>query len=333
MLASESPALAGTVSRGGSDWQGLQTRGSGPVTVGCAPVPVLCRMQRLPREQVSLKKIFLFLVISKRCILSSHYASPLLKLNNFRCLVVAPIHFHMMSIVSAIHSDACRVSPSALCPNRKPQSPIRKKKSSRTKHRCPVLLVNQFPSEDSRLTVDEIRQLELEECVKLSHLVDRARDLVCDNLDTCASWRRKGMNTVIHLVHAYGPKDETAAHAIALLDRFLAVKVIHKSEDPIVFSTQSGGIWDKADCYAVACYLIATKFKDVCAPCLGDMMCIIRPTWPKELILQCEEEVLSSIGWAIHVTTGATARRIAYPHAYRHACSSLVWCRSVQPCV
>ncbi len=117
------------------------------------------------------------------------------------------------------------------------------------------------------------------------------------------------MNTVIQLVHAYGASDETAAHAIALLDRFLAVKVDHESEDP---SIQTSGIWNKADCYAIACYLIATKFKDVCAPCIGDMMCIIRPAWSKELILQCEEEVLSSIGWALHVTTGAAQRRSSH---------------------
>ena len=144
----------------------------------------------------------------------------------------------------------------------------------------------------------------MEVSVKLSDLVDRARESVCNHLDKCASWRRKGMNAMIQLVHAYETNDETAAHAMTLLDRFLAVNVELKSEDQTVDHFHSGGVWDKADCYAIACYLIATKFKDVCAPCIAHMIRIVGTTWKKEVISQCEEEVLSSIGWALHVTTG-----------------------------
>ncbi len=224
----------------------------------------------------------------------------------FRCLLEAPVLFPTMS--SAVHNDACRVRSSVLSANRKPLSPIRKKSRARTSQQCPVLLVNQTNTEDSYSTVDATKLVELEVCIELSNLVDRARESVCDHLDTCASWRRKAMNVVIQLVHAYGINDETAAYAIALLDRFLSAKIELKSEDPNLVSVQTRSIWDKADCYAIACYLIATKFKDMCAPCIGDMMRIIRPAWPKELISECEEEVLCSIGWVLNVTTGATSR-------------------------
>jgi hypothetical protein len=118
------------------------------------------------------------------------------------------------------------------------------------------------------------------------------------------NWRRTAMNTVIQLVHAYRIKDETAAHAMALVDRFLAAN-LETSSRAGVDSASDSGIWDKSDCYAIACFLLATKFKNVSSPCIADLMRIVGTPWPEEVILRCEEEVLSSIGWALHVTTGA----------------------------
>ncbi len=141
--------------------------------------------------------------------------------------------------------------------------------------------------------------------IELSRSVDLARQSVCENIEACANWRRTAMNTVVHLVNTYGIKDETAAHAMSLIDRFLAANLGASSARADVDSASDSGIWVKSDCYAIACFLLATKFKNVRSPCIEDLMRIVGTPWPEEVILRCEEEVLSSIGWALHVTTGA----------------------------
>jgi hypothetical protein len=137
----------------------------------------------------------------------------------------------------------------------------------------------------------------IDAALKLSRCVDLARETVSKKADECASWRRTSTNIIIQLVQAYSVTDETAAHAITLLDRFLAANLESRA--------RGSEIWGKPDCYAIACFFLATKFKDVCSPCISDLVRIVRPPRPEELILQCEEDVLSSIGWELHVTTGA----------------------------
>ncbi len=140
----------------------------------------------------------------------------------------------------------------------------------------------------------------------LSTCVDIARETVCNKLEVCATWRRTATNIIIQLVQAYHVKDETAAHAITLLDRFLAANLERSSLVPFE-PTSDSEIWDKPGRYAIACFLLATKFKDVCSPCIADLVRMVRPPLLEEQILQCEEEVLSSIGWVLHVTTGAAS--------------------------
>jgi hypothetical protein len=217
-----------------------------------------------------------------------------------------------------VRSDTRKTRPGVMSRDSKTQlSPIRKKQRSLSKQECPILRVNQSIAERNYYLPDAIHMVELESSLKLSNVVDHARELVCKNLGKCASWRRRGMNTVMLLVQRYGAKDETAAHALALLDRFLAANIELISHDQKTVTIPAGGIRDKADCYAIACYLIATKFKDVCSPCIDDLMRIVRPNWPKEHILQCEERVLSSIDWDLHVTTGVASRLPSTPcHAF-----------------
>jgi hypothetical protein len=171
------------------------------------------------------------------------------------------------------------------------------------------------PNPDDSCDLDQSHEFtqSIDEALKSSRCVDLARETVSKKGDECASWRRTSTNIIIQLVHAYSVTDETAAHAITLLDRFLAANLESSARD--------SGVWDKPDCYAIACFLLATKFKDVHSPCISDLVRIVRPPRPEELILQCEEEVLSSIGWALHVTTGAAL--CCHPHPSAPPSSSL----------
>jgi hypothetical protein len=165
---------------------------------------------------------------------------------------------------------------------------------------------NEEPTCDGSLDPQRSRECSrrMNVALKLSRCVDLAREAISKRIQGCASWRRSGMNIIIHLVHAYGIQDEIAAHSIVLLDRFLAANL----EGSARAGFDPAGIWGKSSCYAIACFLLATKFKGVCSPCITDLVHIARPPWSEETILQCEEEVLSSISWSLHVTTGKALR-------------------------
>ena len=145
------------------------------------------------------------------------------------------------------------------------------------------------------LSFDSEETRRFKSAVMLSKPVDQARVALSIQSERCGHWRRIAVNTIIQLVHAYGVKDETAAHAIALLDRFLAAHLA---------SSEASLIGDKAECYAMSCFLVATKFKDISAPCVSDMVRITRLPWSDEEIVRCEADVLNSIDWALHATTG-----------------------------
>ena len=132
--------------------------------------------------------------------------------------------------------------------------------------------------------------------INLSEPVDNARHALLRELGHWGAWRRKAMSTILHLAGAYNVKDETAAHAMSLLDRFLAANL---SEFNL-----SSEIWNKSDCFATACFLLATKFKDVTSPCTRDLVRVVRLPWPEEHIGRCEGQILCSIEWALHMTTG-----------------------------
>ena len=137
----------------------------------------------------------------------------------------------------------------------------------------------------------------------MSESLDRARHAIFMNIKSCGRWRQTGANTIIQLVHAYGVKDDTAAHAIALLDRFLAANLANPQDHGAGFD-EAHLAWNKPECYAIACFLLTTKFRDISAPCIRDMVRIVRPPFPEEEIRRCEVHVLTSVDWALHSATG-----------------------------
>ena len=139
--------------------------------------------------------------------------------------------------------------------------------------------------------------------VVLSSPVDNARALVSSRIYSCADWRLRGMATIVDMVDSYDVKDETAAHAVTLLDRFIAAQLCtHAHQANGVF--ESTAMHDEAECVAIAVFMLATKFKDTASPCLEDLIHIARHPWRKEQILKCEELILLAVDWDLHVTTG-----------------------------
>ena len=132
--------------------------------------------------------------------------------------------------------------------------------------------------------------------VQLSEPIDIARYSVLQAIRWCGTWRRTAIYTILHLADAYNVNNETAAHAMSLLDRFLAANLVE--------SDRFLAIWNKADCFATSCFLLATKFKDVRSPCASDLVRVVRLQWSEEQIELCEGQILCSIDWALHATTG-----------------------------
>ena len=151
-------------------------------------------------------------------------------------------------------------------------------------------------------------------CTEYSHLSgssDKARHILSKELGVWEPCRRACISTILLLVDAYQVTDETAAHTIVLLDRFLATQIqdapdIQRAESRThrenAFGSKSG-LKGTDECYAAACFLLATKFREIESPCIRDIARIIASTCPEKIGL-CETEVLECISWELHATTG-----------------------------
>ncbi len=187
-----------------------------------------------------------------------------------------------------------------------PQFPSPRSKKQQLKPKLVQKKQNDGPqNEESALSnhEDEVIRRAIKNVVDLSSSVDHAREYVGIRLHVCADWRLEGVTTIQDLVDSYHSKDETAAHAVVLLDRFIAAKLC-TSAQPANGVFGSTGIHHKAECFAIAAFMLATKFKDSASPCLDDLAHLARPPWPKDQIMKCEELVLAAIDWDLHVTTG-----------------------------
>ena len=137
--------------------------------------------------------------------------------------------------------------------------------------------------------------------------VDIARLTVQENLATCGQWRKATLNTVIFLAQSYRSQDETTALAIVLVDKFLASR-IHRRNDQTMPSTaahtRSSENLGIPELHASACFVIATKMKNSESPCFADVLRLVRPSSNIAELGACEEDVLETVGWDVHATTG-----------------------------
>jgi hypothetical protein len=155
---------------------------------------------------------------------------------------------------------------------------------------------------------------ELGSCIDYSHLScssDEARNLVAKQLGMWEACRRVCMSTILQLVDAYQVTNEAAAHTIVLLDKFLAtqiqdVSVNRRSEFRQLHETALETklcLKGMDQCFAAACFLLVTKFREVESPCIRDIARILALNCPEKIRL-CENEVLECISWDLHTTTG-----------------------------
>ncbi len=127
---------------------------------------------------------------------------------------------------------------------------------------------------------------------------DRARASVQDRLDRCGEWRLTGSSKIIELVSVYGMEDETAVHAMTFLDRFIEAKL---SESGCPNLTDA---LHRSECIAIACFLLATKMKEISSPCVRTLLDEIGSSCTAEEILLSEQAVLTTLDWDLHSTTG-----------------------------
>ena len=140
----------------------------------------------------------------------------------------------------------------------------------------------------------------LNQSIELCMSLDSARKIVARD---CSTWRRIGAETIAVLTRSYDVEDETAAHAIALWDRFLAAKIskLHRASehDQEIHKSDYLKYAVSASC---ACFLLAAKLKETDAPCVSDLVRIVG-IQPSNLH-QTEADVLTALDWNIHTTTG-----------------------------
>ena len=134
-----------------------------------------------------------------------------------------------------------------------------------------------------------------------------AREYLSRNLFRCANWRRTAVNAVIRLIPFYGTHDETAAHAIETLDRFLSCKLkeFQNLPDYLYNEFQSRtDFWKYPDHCGSVCFLLAVKLKETSCPSVGELVQIVGQGLNAPRLLQFEVEVLTTLEWDLQSTTG-----------------------------
>ena len=138
--------------------------------------------------------------------------------------------------------------------------------------------------------------------------LDTARGHVHVNLHRCGQWRRTAVNTIRTLGYACESSAESVSHAFALMDRFLGISIERtmNSYNPSIvnFPIQSETT-KQAKEIAMACFLLATKMRDKCAPCIHDFGPVLGLGWcTPEHIRASEIEVLTTLDWDLDGCTG-----------------------------
>ena len=132
--------------------------------------------------------------------------------------------------------------------------------------------------------------------IEMSLELDKSRAalLIASGTEKIIARRQIGLDKIIQLLNAYQAKDDTVAFAISIFDRWLASDLHNETAD-------KHALTDACECYAMACFLIAMKFREVESPALLDMA---HDGWLPAHIASCEQEVLFSLDWNVHSTTG-----------------------------
>jgi hypothetical protein len=89
---------------------------------------------------------------------------------------------------------------------------------------------------------------------------------------------------------------------MAILDRFLAAIILNHGRE--AGDTKVIKSCRRAQHVSAACFVLATKFVGSSSPRIEDILRVLQLECSFAEIALCEEEVLKSIDWALHLTTG-----------------------------
>ncbi len=107
---------------------------------------------------------------------------------------------------------------------------------------------------------------------------------------------QRAANTVIDLVRMYRVAPEILIHSVDLFYRFMDVDLLSTEED--VDSL------DHPEVFAIACFLISVKFREIHCPSLQDLSKVTKFHCLVEDIQWAEEKVLVAIQWNLNTPTG-----------------------------
>ena len=141
--------------------------------------------------------------------------------------------------------------------------------------------------------------------IEMSLELDKSRAalLTASGTEKIIARRQIGLDKIIHLLNAYQAKDDTVAFAISIFDRWLASDLHNETAANRVPT-------DPCECCAMACFLIAMKLREVESPTLQDMA---HDGWSPAHIASCEQEVMFSLDWNVHSTTGIGPKFFVLP--------------------
>ncbi|RZC71090.1 hypothetical protein C5167_034251 [Papaver somniferum] len=88
--------------------------------------------------------------------------------------------------------------------------------------------------------------------------------------------------TEVH--HVYKLSPETLYLTIQIIDRYLSTRLVHMKELQLL---------------GISSVLLASKYVDIWAPMVNDLVCISERSYSKEHILGMEKSILAKLGWSL----------------------------------
>jgi hypothetical protein len=108
---------------------------------------------------------------------------------------------------------------------------------------------------------------------------------------------KRAANTVVDLVRMYRVAPEILIHSVDLFYRFM--------DADIRLSEEGFGSLDHPEVFAIACFLISVKFREIHCPSLQDLSKVTEFHCLVEDIQWAEEKILVSVQWDLNTPTGS----------------------------
>ncbi|KAI3956340.1 hypothetical protein MKW92_007806 [Papaver armeniacum] len=89
---------------------------------------------------------------------------------------------------------------------------------------------------------------------------------------------------LVEVHHVYKLSPETLYLTVQIIDRYLSTRLVHRKELQLL---------------GISSMLLASKYVDIWAPMVNDLVCISERAYSKEHILGMEKSILAKLGWSL----------------------------------